>query len=54
MIIKGGFHSTTKTQVRKAMRYFDISRSQLEKELVEITEFNFFDENLHTFGDFFG
>lgn len=35
MIIKGGFHNTTKTQVRKTLKYLGISRSQLERELVE-------------------
>ena len=35
MIVKGGFYNTTKTQVRKALKYLGISRAQLERELVE-------------------
>lgn len=35
MVIKGGFNDTTKTQVRKTLKYLGISRSQLERELVE-------------------
>lgn len=35
MIIKGGFYGTTKSEVRRAMKYFNMSRSQLERELVD-------------------